>query len=123
MYPGVWEELNFITAGRVRRLARKYGLNVSFDPNIMRNALDRFNNDTLYRQRQRGFVAAVQRVVKATRLGGLIGRIPGRFGTPMVMRLSRALPPEKLFKSKSYKEGAVGRSVWHGSIRVSGDEG
>ena len=50
--PGIWEELNFITAGRTKRLASAGGLTVSFDQGILAAAMRRFDRDQLFRERQ-----------------------------------------------------------------------
>jgi 2-polyprenyl-3-methyl-5-hydroxy-6-metoxy-1,4-benzoquinol methylase len=92
-YPGLWEELNFVTAADIRRLARQHELELSFDDGVMSAMLRRLNDDPIYRQRQTGIVTIAQRILNMTKLDRLIDRIPGRFATPMVMRLSHARSP------------------------------
>ena len=92
MYPGLWEELNFVTAGRVEWLARKCNLEVSFDPAVMGGSLRRFKDDSVYHERHRS-IAMMQRIIEMAGLVSLVDRVPARFATPMVMRLKRKNRP------------------------------
>lgn len=88
--PGVWDELNFITAGDVRRHVATHGLHVEFDRGMMAASLLRFDEDPLFAQRQGAIAAIVHRLLKATRSVALVERLPGEWATPMVMRISQA---------------------------------
>lgn len=88
--PGVWEELNFITARDARRLAAANGLAVDFDRGVMAAALRRFDEDPLFRERQGGLAAAIHRFVTSTGAVTLMERLPGEYATPMVMRITQA---------------------------------
>lgn len=87
-YPGVWEDLNFITASRVKRLAGRLGLSASFDRGVLGAALRRYEHDEVFRHRQGGAVAIVHSVLAKTRLTQALDRLPGEFSTPMIMRLA-----------------------------------
>lgn len=85
--PGIWEELNFITAFRVKRLARSNGLSVSFDRGLLAAAMRRFDQDPLFRERQGGLAGKVQSTARALGLLGLLEKLPAEFASPMIMRL------------------------------------
>lgn len=87
--PGVWEELNFITAQHVKKLASKNKLSVSFEPGVLSQALRRFDKDESFRQRQGWIAGAAQRTIMYSGLVHLLDRLPGEYATPMIMRLSR----------------------------------
>jgi len=85
--PGIWEELNFITAFRVKRLARSNRLSISFDRGLLAAAMRRFDQDPLFRERQGGLAGKVQSTARALGLLGLLEKLPAEFASPMIMRL------------------------------------
>ncbi|QEL21705.1 class I SAM-dependent methyltransferase [Bosea sp. F3-2] len=85
--PGIWEELNFITAFRVKRFARSNRLSVSFDRGLLAAAMRRFDQDPLFRERQGGLAGKVQSTARALGLLGLLEKLPAEFASPMIMRL------------------------------------
>lgn len=89
-YPGLWQELNFITAGRVKRLSRRFGLKASFDRGVLGKILRRFEDDGVFRDRQGGLAGLVSKVIGALGLMGLADKVPGEFLSPMVMRITHA---------------------------------
>ena len=91
-YPGVWDELNFITARRVRQLAGQNGLTVTFDKGVMGAFFRRLDTDELYRERQGPVAVAVHRCVSSLGLLKLIDRVPASCASPMIFRLSRSEP-------------------------------
>jgi SAM-dependent methyltransferase len=89
-YPGVWEGLNFITARRVKQLARDNGLYVAFDRGVLGRTLRRFSQDAVFRQRQGKIAAITHGLIVNSGLIGLVDRLPGELATPMVIRLTHA---------------------------------
>lgn len=89
-YPGLWRELNFITAGRVKRLSRRFGLQASFDRGVLGKILRRFEEDDVFRDRQGGLAGLVSKVIGAFGLMDLADKVPGEFLSPMVMRITHA---------------------------------
>ena len=85
-YPGIWEELNFISARRVRALARANALTAEFERGVLSRMLRRATGDAHFRARQGGAAALGQRAVSGLGLAGLIERLPGEYLTPMVFR-------------------------------------
>ena len=89
-YPGIWEELNFNSARRVRALARANALTAEFERGVLSKMLARVTSDAHFRARQGGAMALVQRAVSGLGLAGLIERLPGEYLTPMVFRAAHA---------------------------------
>lgn len=82
----VWQSLNFVTAGRIDRCARTLGLEVGYAPGLLANALRRLESDAAFRDRHPQ-LAQVQRVLAKTGLLALIGALPARWVTPMLVEL------------------------------------
>lgn len=93
-YPGVWDELNFITAGRVRRLSARFGLTVRFERGVLAKILRRFDQDAVFRERQGGPAALIGRLIAGLGLVRAAETIPGEFLSPMVMQLTHAAKPQ-----------------------------
>lgn len=88
-YPGIWEELNFITSRRVKRLARANGLKVCFVRGMLAENLRRLEADPIFRQKQRGLAAVIGAVAIKLGLAGVAEKIPGELMTPMLIHLTR----------------------------------
>jgi 2-polyprenyl-3-methyl-5-hydroxy-6-metoxy-1,4-benzoquinol methylase len=88
-YPGLWDELNFITSGRVKALAKSNRLELTFDRGIIAQMIHRFDNDPTFRNRQSVIVLMIQRIIKRLGLLALAERLPGEYATPMVFRMER----------------------------------
>jgi 2-polyprenyl-3-methyl-5-hydroxy-6-metoxy-1,4-benzoquinol methylase len=90
-YPGVWDSLNFITASKVRRIAKQNGLSLTFDRKVMGNAIRRLQADPVYRERQDNPTVRLAAII--AKLGGLrvIDAIPPGLATPMVIRFERSI--------------------------------
>jgi 2-polyprenyl-3-methyl-5-hydroxy-6-metoxy-1,4-benzoquinol methylase len=88
-YPGLWEGLNFISAGRLQRLAKANGLAIEFDERIMGDMVRRLLTDPILASRQGALVTMVAKVIEATGMQSLIDRFPPRFSTPMVARFAK----------------------------------
>jgi 2-polyprenyl-3-methyl-5-hydroxy-6-metoxy-1,4-benzoquinol methylase len=82
----LWENLNFVTAGRLRRLAKRNGLGMSLDAHVMGDMVRRILKDPIFANRHGGFISAVSRFLVSS--GGLvlIDRIPPGLASPMVSR-------------------------------------
>lgn len=89
LYPGLWAELNFITAGRVKRIVRRLGLSVTFDRGVLRDILRRVGEDDEFSKRQGRLGRLVRFGVRSFGLRALFERIPGNWLTPMIFRVSR----------------------------------
>lgn len=83
----LWNELNFITARRVRRLAHRHGLAVEFDRGVMADYVRRAEWDPTFRRRQGAGLAGVARYLRRAGLDRLIDRLPPTWASPMVARL------------------------------------
>ncbi len=87
----LWRSLNFVTASRLRALARRNGLSIAFDQGVMAEALERLLVDEEFARRHRGLVAAA-RIFRATGALALLRRWPARWATPLRVRLSHLAP-------------------------------
>ena len=89
-YPGLWEDLNFITASRLRRLGKKNQLTVTFDPSVMGAMVRRLLTDHIFAERQSRLIRAASNIVLM--IGGLaiIDRIPPELASPMVARFRKS---------------------------------
>jgi 2-polyprenyl-3-methyl-5-hydroxy-6-metoxy-1,4-benzoquinol methylase len=85
----VWRSLNWITAGDIRRFARRNDLTVSFSNGEMTAALDRLRYDPAFARRQRGPVVATLRALDAIGVARLLGRLPATWMTPMTFTVTR----------------------------------
>lgn len=88
-YPGIWQELNFITSCRVKRLARTHGLELTFDRGMLGKTIRRFEEDAVFRERQGAIAGLAQRFASNTGITRVLDRLPGELVTPMLMRLAR----------------------------------
>lgn len=88
LYPGLWTELNFITARRVKQIVRGLDLAVTFDRDVLREVMRRLRDDDEFRQRQGRLGRLAGFGVRRLGLGVLFDRIPGEWTTPMVFRVS-----------------------------------
>ena len=79
----VWQTLNWITAGDVRRFARRHELDVRFWPGQALAALDRLADDPAFAERQRGLV----RVLAHSGAARLLARLPPAWQTPITFTL------------------------------------
>ncbi|MBK7074853.1 MAG: class I SAM-dependent methyltransferase [Myxococcales bacterium] len=76
----IWRTLNFITAGDLRRSARRHGLELTLEPGVLGEAIARIGEDPAFARRQGG-VARVAQLVERT---GLAAALPAAWVTPMV---------------------------------------
>lgn len=85
-YPGLWDELNFITAGRLRRLAGLNGLAINFDRSVMGDMVRRVLTDPILASRQGRLIRTAAKLARWSGALTLVDRIPPDFATPMVSR-------------------------------------
>ncbi|MEM0987900.1 MAG: class I SAM-dependent methyltransferase [Pseudomonadota bacterium] len=84
----VWDSVNFVTAGRIARLAAANGMAVRFRGGVMAAFLDRLRTDPVFRARQPGPIAGMVRIPGlVTALAGAMRLIPPRLASPMVFTL------------------------------------
>ncbi len=76
----------------MKRLAKLTRLQLTFDRGVMAQALHRFDEDPLFRERQGRLAVMFHRAMSRTGLIGVLDRIPGDLATPMIMRLVRHGP-------------------------------
>lgn len=82
--PDLWTTLNFITARRVRHIARDNGCRVSFEPGLLYQAFRRLGDDPEFLSRHEGGLAVtIFKILNRTRLLGLLRAIPAGLATPM----------------------------------------
>ena len=86
----VWPSINFITYGEVERLAARFGLLVTFRRGLMYDAFVRLDTDQEFGARHKGVVRRIYRLLKATRILGLLRHIPPALATPMIFECRRA---------------------------------
>lgn len=81
---GVWRSLNFVTLGDVRRASRRLDGAVDFAPGLLYDAFLRLERDPAFRDRHRGPVLRLFRLLRATGLLGALRLLPAGWSTPMV---------------------------------------
>jgi len=79
----VWQSLNFVTAGDMRRIARRTGLTVSFAPGVLADVTNRLKHDPAFAQRQ-GWAGRLAAMLAKANILGLVNRLPPSWLTPMV---------------------------------------
>jgi SAM-dependent methyltransferase len=84
-----WDSLNWITAGDVKRFARRHAFSARFQPGELAAAVERLRNDNAFARRQRGLVAVAAPILDRLGLLGVLGRLPPSFSTPMTFTLTR----------------------------------
>ncbi len=91
----LWQSLNFITAGRVRRQARHLSLVTHFRAGLLYETFRRLDSDPEFLRRQSNpFVLAAFRILRATRALKLLRFLPAGLATPMVFELRSSRQPE-----------------------------
>jgi SAM-dependent methyltransferase len=88
----LWDSLNWITAGDIRRFAQRHGLRLDFRQGEFAAALDRLRHDPEFARRQRGPIVGALRVLDKVGVAGLLARMPATWLTPMTFTVTR---PEK----------------------------
>lgn len=88
----VWDSLNFITAGRLRRLARHHNLDVTLEPGRMAEMIERLAHDPVFARRHLGDRAAfvlspLLRIGRGLGLMAMLRHFPPSLLTPMTVVL------------------------------------
>jgi SAM-dependent methyltransferase len=86
-HPGLWASLNFVTAGRIRRIARKNDLMVEFDRGVMANAVRRLAGDATYRDRHTGVLSRIGSMLASPVSLRILDELPPALASPMIFRL------------------------------------
>ena len=87
--PGIWEELNFITAKQVRKLAGDNGLVIKFEGSTFVASLRRIQTDELFLKRHGQVLRTASVLIERTGLLALIERMPASFFSPMTFRMQK----------------------------------
>ncbi len=81
----VWNTVNFVTAGRIRALARMNRLSVDFEPGVMGRFFDRVRHDKVFSARHPGIVG---RLASSSLAGAaasrLLSALPASMASPMI---------------------------------------
>lgn len=81
---GTWRSLNFVTSGRLRRLARELDAEVRFFPGTVRRAFRRLAGEPWFRRRHPR-LAALAPWLERTGLAALLARLPPAWASPMAL--------------------------------------
>ena len=81
----IWRTLNFITAGDLRRFARRHHLALAFEPGVLADAIARIGRDPAFARRQGGVATLARWLDRA----GVVAALPPTWVTPMVAILGR----------------------------------
>ncbi len=81
---GTWRSLNFVTAGRLRRLARRLDAEVRFLPGAVRRAFGRLAGEPWFRRRHPR-LAALAPWLAASGVAALLARLPPAWASPMAL--------------------------------------
>lgn len=79
----VWESLNFVTLGQVKRLCRQHGLTYAFESGALYQAFERLGTDKAFRARQPAWLRATMKTLEVTGGLKLIKHMPAAISTPM----------------------------------------
>lgn len=79
----LWRSLNFITSTRVKRFARRAGVDVCFEPGLLYEAIRRLDDDPQFSERHRGLIPAVYGALKKLGLIHALKYLPPACATPM----------------------------------------
>ena len=82
-----WRTLNFVTAGKIAWLASRIHCSVYFKKELMYEALNRFESDSVFAARQKGWPYLFYRWLKSLSLLGWVRVFPARWATPMIFYL------------------------------------
>lgn len=88
-YPSVWEELNFIRYGDVRRHLRRQGSSFTFNTSMLRDAVMRLLDDPIFASRMPMPLRAVGFVLRSTGLVRALSLVPARWQTPMEVQIRK----------------------------------
>jgi len=84
----LWNGLNFITTGKLKRICKIKNLSIEFKKDALYNTLLRLENDPMFAQRQKYFIP-LYRVLKFTGLMKILVKIPIALTTPITFTIRR----------------------------------
>jgi hypothetical protein len=85
---GVWQSLNFITYFKIKKIARKAGLKVTFKKDLMADAFERLETDEVYAGRH-PMLKKIYPVLKYSGALWLMRQVPPSLCTPMTFYLEQ----------------------------------
>jgi 2-polyprenyl-3-methyl-5-hydroxy-6-metoxy-1,4-benzoquinol methylase len=86
----VWRSLNFITSSQVRRLARAYGLDATFERGVMYDFVARLSEDAVFAGRHESAAMNFVRRLDRSHALSFLKHLPPAMATPMVFGLRHA---------------------------------
>ena len=89
----LWDSLNFVTAGRLRTIAAREGLDVTFRPGVMASTFARLGTDPAFRRRHGALSALAGSRVTADAIEATLRRLPAAWQSPMIAELRFATTP------------------------------
>ncbi len=84
----LWNDLNFVTTFKLKRICRLLGLRISFDRQALLRTLSRFETDPEFATRQKTFFGLYQ-ILKKTKFLNIIKIIPVSMTTPITFTLTK----------------------------------
>jgi len=84
----VWQTLNFISYSEVNHISKKHQLNCTFKKHTTFEYLVRLMKDPEFRKRKAVFYK-IFKILKKTRLAGLIKLLPVRYNTPLSFTITK----------------------------------
>lgn len=84
----LWKTINFVTSRRMRKLARENRLEIQFDREHLLNTFLRLGDEPEFREKHPAIYGSY-RVLKSTRLLGLLAYVPPSLVTPIQFTLRR----------------------------------
>ena len=85
----LWQSLNFVTQGRMKRAFARHGLSCRFNPGTMYAAFARLDSDQIFRERQgsKRMVAIANMLLRRLGLLRLVASLPPVLATPMTFEV------------------------------------
>jgi len=87
---GKWKSINFINAGNLDAFGRKKGYSTDYSPGVLTEMINRMDTDREFSKRHSGFAGMVIRLLKRLKILALIGRVPPRYLSPVIVSMSRS---------------------------------
>lgn len=85
----MWQSLNFVTAGRIKKIAKSLDLNVRFRRGLLFDALSRMDSDPEFATRHPHAFRTALAALRTAGLIGLLRHVPATLSTPMTFALTR----------------------------------
>lgn len=80
----LWQSLNFITSTGMKRICKRNGLHIIFEPEVMYRTMQRMGDDYIFAERHQGIINYMYRFLSVTGLIYLLKIWPPIFSTPMI---------------------------------------